>query len=95
MSEFMGLVRGQYDGKKVGFLPGGASLHNRLTPHGPDLLTFEGASNAKLEPTYYDSGLAFMFESAYLIKTSAWAREGEHREQNYADCWRGLKRAAL
>jgi len=34
-SEFMGLIHGEYDGKAQGFLPGGASLHNSMTPHGP------------------------------------------------------------
>ena len=35
-SEFMGLVHGAYDAKAEGFVPGGASLHNSMTGHGPD-----------------------------------------------------------
>src|SRR5439155_517075 len=31
MSEFMGLVRGRYDAKEGGFVPGGASLHNGMS----------------------------------------------------------------
>ena len=50
MSEFMGLVRGAYDAKAEGFLPGGASLHNTFTSHGPDAETFARASRADLAP---------------------------------------------
>jgi homogentisate 1,2-dioxygenase len=95
MTEFMGLIRGGYDGKKKGFVPGGASLHNRMVPHGPDSDTFELASNVKLEPFFYDHGLAFMFESAYYLRLSEFARNGPHRELDYANCWRGLARSSL
>jgi hypothetical protein len=43
-SEFMGLIHGVYDAKAEGFAPGGASLHNCMTGHGPDAATFEKAS---------------------------------------------------
>jgi homogentisate 1,2-dioxygenase len=89
------LIRGAYDGKKVGFIPGGVSLHSRFTPHGPDTATFDGATTAELEPVYYSSGLAFMFETAYYIKTTDFARHGEHREVGYSDCWKNFKRSAL
>ena len=42
-SEFMGLIHGAYDAKAEGFVPGGASLHNCMTGHGPDAETFEKA----------------------------------------------------
>ena len=38
MSEFMGLIHGQYDAKEEGFVPGGMSLHNMMLPHGPDAM---------------------------------------------------------
>ena len=51
-SEFMGLIHGVYDAKAEGFMPGGASLHNCMTGHGPDAETFEKASAADLsQPT--------------------------------------------
>src|SRR4029434_9123773 len=50
MSEFMGLIRGVYDAKPVGFVPGGASLHNSMAPHGPEAAVFERASSARLIP---------------------------------------------
>ena len=50
MSEFMGLIVGNYEAKAEGFRPGGATLHSMMTPHGPDAQCFEGASNAALKP---------------------------------------------
>jgi homogentisate 1,2-dioxygenase len=56
MSEFMGLIKGTYEAKEEGFLPGGATLHQMMTPHGPDAQCFEGASEAKLGPTRVADG---------------------------------------
>ena len=65
MSEFMGLVYGQYDAKPEGFKPGGMSLHNSMVPHGPDADAYGAASRAKLTPHKLDDTLAFMFESRW------------------------------
>lgn len=56
MSEFMGLIKGSYEAKEEGFRPGGATLHQIMTPHGPDAHCFEGASNAKLGPSRVADG---------------------------------------
>lgn len=66
MSEFMGLCYGQYDAKEEGFVPGGGSLHNQMSAHGPDLDAFEKASNADLKPQKLEGTMAFMFESRYI-----------------------------
>ena len=50
MSEFMGLIAGAYDAKAEGFDPGGASLHNCMSGHGPDLATMERRQRAELAP---------------------------------------------
>ncbi len=50
MSEAMGLITGAYDAKAEGFRPGGLSLHNLMAGHGPDLASWQGASNADLKP---------------------------------------------
>jgi len=42
-SEFMGLIEGVYDAKAEGFAPGGASLHNCMSGHGPDAATYDKA----------------------------------------------------
>ncbi len=73
MSEFMGLVHGQYDAKPEGFKPGGASLHNSMVPHGPDAEAFEKASTAELKPHKLDDTLAFMFESRWRFVPTAFA----------------------
>jgi homogentisate 1,2-dioxygenase len=87
----MGLIRGGYDAKKEGFMPGGASLHSCMTPHGPDATTFEEASHAELKPQRYSNdSLAFMFESSYLFKVTPWANT--HKVQlDYYKCWQDLK----
>jgi len=90
MSEFMGLVYGQYDAKPEGFRPGGASLHNSMVPHGPDAEAFEKATRAELVPHKLDNTLAFMFESRWCFRPTAFALEGGALDRNYADCWAGL-----
>ncbi|WP_076998985.1 homogentisate 1,2-dioxygenase [Variovorax sp. KK3] len=91
MSEFMGLVYGEYDAKPGGFKPGGASLHNAMVPHGPDEEAFEKASHADLKPQKLDNTLAFMFESRFRFIPSAWALQSPALDTDYADCWAGLK----
>jgi homogentisate 1,2-dioxygenase len=91
MSEFMGLIQGVYDAKAEGFVPGGSSLHNCMSPHGPDAATFEKATTAKLEPEYQDNTLAFMFESRYVFRPTAQAMEADFRQRDYVEVWQGLK----
>jgi homogentisate 1,2-dioxygenase len=91
MSEFMGLVLGEYDAKPEGFKPGGASLHNCMVPHGPDEEAFERASGADLKPQKLDNTLAFMFESRYRFIPTEFALTSPQLDARYADCWAGLK----
>ena len=91
MSEFMGLVYGQYDAKPEGFKPGGASLHNSMVPHGPDLDAFEKASMAELAPHKLDNTLAFMFESRYRFVPTAFAMACGGLDAGYSQCWSGLQ----
>lgn len=67
MSEFMGLIHGNYEAKEEGFLPGGASLHSMMTPHGPDLQCFEGASTAALKPTRVADGTMVCFLKLHYL----------------------------
>ena len=90
MSELMGLVRGVYDAKAEGFVPGGVSVHNCMMPHGPDAATFERASAAKLQPHKVDNTLAFMFESCHVFRLTQRALEAENREVGYDDVWSGF-----
>ena len=91
MSEFMGLVYGEYDAKPGGFKPGGASLHNAMVPHGPDEEAFDKASHATLAPHKLDHTLAFMFESRYRFIPTPFAMTQAPLDADYADCWAGLK----
>ena len=92
-SEFMGLVHGAYDAKAEGFSPGGASLHNCMTGHGPDAATFEKASNADLsKPDVIRDTMAFMFEARFVIRPTQQAIEAAHRQRDYQACWAGLQK---
>jgi homogentisate 1,2-dioxygenase len=92
MSEYMGLVRGAYDAKAEGFVPGGASLHNTFASHGPDAETYAKASTADLAPQKLDDTLAFMFESRWTINPTRQAHEAPHRQPDYDAVWSGLQR---
>jgi homogentisate 1,2-dioxygenase len=92
MSEWMGLLFGAYDAKETGFVPGGSSLHNCLSGHGPDLEAFEKASNAMLAPKKLDETMAFMFESRYPFQCSKFAMQGGLLQTDYHRCWQGLKK---
>jgi homogentisate 1,2-dioxygenase len=92
MCEFMGLVRGVYDAKAAGFLPGGASLHNTMSAHGPDAVTFERASAAELKPHKLENTLAFMFESRFAMRLTRYAMESSELQRDYFEGWQGLKR---
>jgi homogentisate 1,2-dioxygenase len=92
MSEFMGLITGSYDAKEGGFVPGGSSLHNRMSAHGPDAITFEKASAATLSPQKIDHTLAFMFESRFAFETTRESQEPHLLQQDYWKCWQGFKK---
>ncbi|KAF8951708.1 hypothetical protein CPC16_011007 [Podila verticillata] len=93
MSEFMGLIHGTYEAKQGGFVPGGASLHSMMTPHGPDAPTFAKASTEELKPMYIAKGTqAFMFESSMQLQPTHWAIEESGKVQHdYFKAWQGLK----
>lgn len=92
MSEFMGLIKGQYDAKEQGFVPGGMSLHNMMLAHGPDAGGFDKASNADLKPVKLEDTMAFMFETRLPQQLTKFAAELETLQDNYHDCWDGLPR---
>lgn len=92
MSEYMGLIYGAYDAKEEGFVPGGGSLHNQMSAHGPDLDAFEKASNASLEPQKLSGTMAFMFESRYIIRPTKFAMDCAELQHEYSEVWQGLKK---
>lgn len=92
MSEYMGLIYGAYDAKAEGFLPGGASLHNCMSGHGPDAITYQQASTGELTPHKIEQTLAFMFESRMIIRPTRYALESPELQSDYLNCWQGLKK---
>ncbi|MFF3271382.1 homogentisate 1,2-dioxygenase [Streptomyces chrestomyceticus] len=92
MSEYMGLIEGAYDAKAEGFVPGGGSLHNMMSAHGPDRETFDRASAAELKPQKIDDGLAFMFETRWPVTLTGQAAGADHLQSGYDGVWQGLER---
>ena len=90
MSEFMGLVTGEYDAKAGGFAPGGASLHNCMSGHGPDQASYDGAVKAELKPHKLTDTLAFMFETRWPIRVTEWAQTSPTMQLDYDDVWTGF-----
>jgi homogentisate 1,2-dioxygenase len=92
MSEFMGLIRGQYDAKEKGFVPGGMSLHNMMLAHGPDAFGFDKATKSELKPMKLEDTMAFMFETRFPQMLTRYAAESETLQDDYIDCWADLKK---
>ena len=90
-SEFMGLIHGAYDAKAEGFVPGGASLHNCMSGHGPDADTFAKASRSDTsKPAYVEDTMAFMFETPTILHPTRHALETCRLQAEYFECWQGL-----
>jgi homogentisate 1,2-dioxygenase len=91
-SEFMGLIEGAYDAKEGGgFVPGGASLHNCMSGHGPDADAFARASRADTtKPDYLAGTMAFMFESRFVIHPTDYALDSSQLQSDYYECWQDL-----
>ena len=90
MNEFMGLIKGAYDAKGDGFVPGGCSIHNCMSAHGPDKQSYEQATHASQEPQYMRDTLAFMLESNSVWQTTQQAFNLPTLQKNYTDCWQAL-----
>ncbi|WP_395651054.1 homogentisate 1,2-dioxygenase [Brevundimonas sp.] len=95
MSEFMGLVTGVYDAKAGGFAPGGASLHNQMSGHGPDQASYGGAIQAELKPHKITDTLAFMFESRWVIRPTDFAMQTLTMQLDYDDVWSGFDKGRV
>lgn len=87
MSEYMGLIQGSYDAKDQGFVPGSASLHNSMVPHGPDTKSYQQGISETLEPKYYKDTMAFMIESRFSYGISKFAENPETQDLEYIRCW--------
>lgn len=92
MNEFMGLIAGEYDAKAEGFMPGGASLHNCMSAHGPDNATAVKAMAADLKPQKIDNTMAFMFETGKVLRPGMHALACPQLQADYDACWNGMAR---
>jgi homogentisate 1,2-dioxygenase len=90
MNEYMGLIRGSYDAKSDGFVPGGGSLHNCMSAHGPDVASYRQAVDATLAPQKIEDSLAFMFETCYVLAPTSFAMTTPSLQADYDACWNGF-----
>jgi homogentisate 1,2-dioxygenase len=93
MSEAMGLIHGAYDAKAEGFAPGGLSLHNMMSGHGPDFDSWKKASEAELKPAKIEGTLAFMVETCWPWRPTTFAME--RAQPDYDSAWAGFPKAKL
>ncbi len=93
MSEAMGLIAGAYDAKAEGFAPGGLSLHNLMSGHGPDVESWRKASETELKPSKIEGTMAFMVETCWPYRPTAYALE--HAQHDYDFAWAGFPKAKL
>jgi len=93
MSEAMGLIHGAYDAKADGFAPGGLSLHNLMSGHGPDVDSWKKASDAELKPQKIDGTMAFMVETCWPYRPTEFALQ--HAQPDYDHAWEGFPKAKL
>jgi homogentisate 1,2-dioxygenase len=93
MSEAMGLIHGAYDAKAEGFAPGGLSLHNLMSGHGPDVESWRKASEAELKPVKIEGTMAFMVETCWPYRPTGFALE--HAQPDYDEAWAGFPKARL
>ncbi len=95
MSECMGLIHGAYDAKAEGFAPGGMSLHNMMSGHGPDVASWKGASEAELKPHRIEGTMAFMVESCWPFRPTEFALTCEQMQLDYDEAWGGFPKATV
>lgn len=85
MNELLGLIKGNYDARSTEFEPGAISIHNCMTPHGPDFLSHHKASHEKLSPKKQQDNLAFMFESDHAWRITKLA--AKNYDKFYLKIW--------
>ena len=93
MSEAMGLIHGEYDAKAEGFQPGGLSLHNMMSGHGPDVASWKAASEAQLKPVKIEGTMAFMVESCWPYRPTKFALD--RAQPDYDQAWADFPKAQL
>ena len=92
MCEFMGLLNGVYDAKAEGFLPGGASLHNCMSAHGPDAETCERATHGRAQAAQGRRHHGVHVRDRFAMRLTRYAMESSELQHDYFEGWQGLKR---
>ena len=67
-------------------------MHNTMLPHGPDADAFENASDAELNPHKLEGTLAFMFETRFPQRVTAYAAAADEFQKGYGAYGKHLKK---
>ena len=73
-------------------MPGGASLHNCMSGHGPDAATLREGDRRPIcpGPIVIGGTMAFMFETRKVIRPTQQALDSPQLQRNYHECWQGI-----
>jgi homogentisate 1,2-dioxygenase len=64
-----------------------------MSGHGPDVASWESASNAELRPHKIEGTMAFMVESCWPFRPTAFAMGSDALQQGYDRAWGGFPKA--
>ena len=64
-----------------------------MAGHGPDVTSWQGASNAELKPHKIDGTMAFMVETCWPYRPTRYALE--RAQPDYDAAWAGFPKARL
>jgi homogentisate 1,2-dioxygenase len=63
-----------------------------MLPHGPDTPAYEQASTVDLKPHKLTGTMAFMFETRFPQRVTAYAAGLPGLQKDYISCWTDLKK---
>jgi homogentisate 1,2-dioxygenase len=94
-SEFMGLITGVYDARSEGFVPGGASLHNCMSGHGPDAATFEKRQRPIPPARAHHRHHGIHVRDPCVIRPTRYALESALLQSDYSNAGRACRSASI
>lgn len=87
ISEFMGILFGQFEGKET-LKAGGATLHSMMNAHAPERAAAEAAMKVKLEPRKIGIDTqSFMLATSVSLAVTKWGMDEKKLKKDYMKCW--------
>jgi homogentisate 1,2-dioxygenase len=66
-----------------------------MAGHGPDVASWKAASEAELKPHRIEDTMAFMVESCWPFRPTAFAMGSDALQKDYDSAWGGFPKATL